>query len=130
MLRSGPLAGDNGSTPPLSDVYYIQVHLSFRGSWPRVTPRAWGHVPGNKTGLRSEPNRYRTGTGTGPGTGAGTGTGTGTGPAVPVPVKVAAHRPILLDLALRPGPSLPPQIPRFATGPLVAVSTAPLQPPS
>ena len=40
MLRSRPLAGDNGSTHLLSDVYYIQVHLSFRGSWPRVTPRA------------------------------------------------------------------------------------------
>ena len=40
MLSSRPLAGDNGSTHLLSDVYYIQVHLSFRGSWPRVTPRA------------------------------------------------------------------------------------------
>ena len=30
----------NGSTHLLSDVYYIKVHLSFRGSWPRVTPRA------------------------------------------------------------------------------------------
>ena len=40
MLRSRPLTGDNGLTLPLSDVYYIQVHLSFRGSWPRVTPRA------------------------------------------------------------------------------------------
>ena len=40
MLSSGPLVGDNGSTHSLSDVYYIQVHLSFRGSWPRVTPRA------------------------------------------------------------------------------------------
>jgi len=40
MLSSRPLAGDNGSTHSLSDVYYIKVHLSFRGSWPRVTPRA------------------------------------------------------------------------------------------
>ena len=40
MLRSRPLLGDNGLTLPISDVYYIQVHLSFRGSWPRVTPRA------------------------------------------------------------------------------------------
>ena len=40
MRSSRPLLGDNGLTLPLSDVYYIQVHLSFRGSWPRVTPRA------------------------------------------------------------------------------------------
>ena len=40
MRSSRPLMGDNGSTHSLSDVYYIQVHLSFRGSWPRVTPRA------------------------------------------------------------------------------------------
>ena len=40
MLSSRPLAGDNGLTHIISDVYYIQVHLSFRGSWPRVTPRA------------------------------------------------------------------------------------------
>ena len=40
MRSSRPLMGDNGSTHLLSDVYYIQVHLSFRGSWPRVTPRA------------------------------------------------------------------------------------------
>ena len=53
MLRSRPLAGDNGSTHLLSDVYYIQVHLSFRGSWPRVTPRA------TKPDCGAEPNRYR-----------------------------------------------------------------------
>ena len=40
VLSSRPLAGDNGSTHFLSDVYYIKVHLSFRGSWPRVMPRA------------------------------------------------------------------------------------------
>ena len=40
MRSSRPLMGDNGSTHLLSDVYYIQVHLSFRESWPRVTPCA------------------------------------------------------------------------------------------
>ena len=56
MRSSRPLMGDNGSTHLLSDVYYIQVHLSFRGSWPRVTPRAIKPDCG--------PNLTGTGTGT------------------------------------------------------------------
>ena len=62
MLSSGPLVGDNGLTLPISDVYYIQVHLSFRGSWPRVTPEALqnrtavrGHITGTATGTAVKP---------------------------------------------------------------------------
>ena len=58
MLSSRPLAGDNGSTHFLSDVYYIKVHLSFRGSWPRVTSRA----------IKPDCGSNLTGTGTGAGT--------------------------------------------------------------